>query len=118
MLKATVAELLKRLSGPPSEHWPEGERYTTAFEHGSMWVEVYAPIGHDPQTPHDHDELYFIHSGTGDIVIAGERAAFTPGMAFFVAVGVAHRFENFTSDFTTWVVFWGPKGGEAVDRDP
>ena len=26
--------------------------------------------------------------------------------------GAVHRFEHFSSDFATWVVFWGPPGGE------
>jgi mannose-6-phosphate isomerase-like protein (cupin superfamily) len=30
----------------------------------------------------------------------------------FVPAGVEHRFENFTDDFTTWVIFYGQKGGE------
>jgi hypothetical protein len=30
----------------------------------------------------------------------------------FVAAGVPHRFESCSDDFATWVVFWGPKGGE------
>jgi hypothetical protein len=30
----------------------------------------------------------------------------------FVAAGVPHRFESFSDDFATWVVFWGPRGGE------
>ncbi len=114
MLKAIAADLVKQLPGPVSDGWPDGERYLKAFEHGSMLVEVYKPVGHDPQTPHEHDELYFIISGTGEIVIGGARAAFTPGMAFFVAANVVHRFENFSADFTTWVVFWGPQGGEAA----
>jgi hypothetical protein len=25
---------------------------------------------------------------------------------------VPHRFENFTDDFGTWVIFYGPEGGE------
>jgi hypothetical protein len=33
-------------------------------------------------------------------------------MVFFVPAGVAHRFERFSPDFATWVVFWGPHGGE------
>jgi hypothetical protein len=27
--------------------------------------------------------------------------------------GWVHLFEDFSGDFATWVVFWGPKGGEA-----
>lgn len=89
-----------------------GERFARAFAHGSMSVELYAPVGTDPQTPHEQDELYFIHSGRGEISIGGERLPAAPGMAFFVPAGVEHRFEDFTPDFSAWVVFWGPRGGE------
>ena len=34
------------------------------------------------------------------------------GDCLFVAAGVEHRFETFSNDFSTWDVFWGPKGGE------
>jgi hypothetical protein len=27
--------------------------------------------------------------------------------------GAVHRFENFSNDFVTWVVFYGPQGGES-----
>jgi hypothetical protein len=30
----------------------------------------------------------------------------------FVAAGEHHRFVNFSGDFSTWVVFYGPEGGE------
>jgi len=76
-------------------------------------VELYAPVGSDPQNPHDRDEVYFVTSGSGDFVVAGERHRFAAGDALFVAAKVEHRFENFTSDFATWVVFYGPVGGEA-----
>lgn len=111
-MKARAAELLSRLPGPASAKWPMGERFARAFAHGSMSVELYAPVGTDPQTPHEQDELYFIHSGRGEISIGGERHSFAPGTAFFVPAGVEHRFEAFTPDFSTWVVFWGPRGGE------
>lgn len=111
-MKASSAELLQRLPGKITEKWPEGERFVTAFAHGSMSVELYAPVGHDPQTPHAQDELYFIHAGTGQLVIAEACQTFMPGDVFFVPAGVEHHFEGFTPDFSTWVVFWGPQGGE------
>jgi mannose-6-phosphate isomerase-like protein (cupin superfamily) len=111
-VKATASELLARLPGRVSEKWPQGERFMRAFAHGSMSVELYAPVGADPQTPHEQDELYFIHAGSGEFVLEGERHRFEAGMAFFVPAGAEHRFENFTADFSTWVVFWGPQGGE------
>ena len=111
-MKATIAELLNKIPGKASAEWPMGEPFALAFAHGSMSVEIYTPKATDIQTPHDQDELYFIHSGQGELVIAGERHLFAPGMVFFVAAHVEHRFENFSDDFIAWVVFWGPKGGE------
>jgi mannose-6-phosphate isomerase-like protein (cupin superfamily) len=114
-VKASITDLVRQLPGKISAQWPAGERFTRAFAHGSMSVELYAPIGSDPQLPHGQDEIYFIHSGSGVFVLEGERHAFASGMCFFVAAGQLHRFEEFTPDFTTWVVFWGPHGGEPAN---
>ena len=111
-MHATASELLRSLPGKATEKWPNGEPFISAFTHGTMSVELYAPVGVDLQTPHTQDELYFIHTGRGEFVIDEERQSFGPGSAFFVPAGVEHRFENFTADFSTWVVFWGPQGGE------
>lgn len=113
MLKASAAALLKVLPGPRSAEWPEGERFARAFAHGTMSVELYAPTGVDPQKPHAQDELYIVHSGQGVFVLEGERYPFGPGEALFVPAGADHHFEGFSEDFATWVVFWGPPGGEA-----
>ena len=91
----------------------KGRASSLLFGHGSMEVRYYAPKGRDDQTPHDQDEVYFIASGSGTFVREGERVAFGPGDMLFVAAGEEHRFEDFSSDFGTWVVFYGPKGGEA-----
>ena len=111
-IKATVEEVLSRIPGPVTAEWPMGERFAVALAHGTMSVEYYAPVGHDPQTPHEQDEVYFVHRGTGEMVIEAERYPFKEGDCLFVPANVEHRFENFSSDFGTWVVFWGPKGGE------
>jgi mannose-6-phosphate isomerase-like protein (cupin superfamily) len=108
----TAEELLARLPGKVTPQWPEGERFTTAFAHGTMSVEFYAPRGHDPQTPHEQDELYFPVSGSATLRIGSARYPARPGTVHFVPAGVDHRFEEFSPDFATWVVFWGPKGGE------
>lgn len=110
--KVSSSDLLARIPGPPLPKWPEGARHVVALSHGTMSLELYAPKGTDPQTPHRQDELYLIQSGSGELVVQDVRHICTPGDAFFVPAGVEHRFENFSSDFTTWVVFWGPKGGE------
>jgi mannose-6-phosphate isomerase-like protein (cupin superfamily) len=114
ILKAPAPELLARLPGPRTARWPEGERFVEAFAHGSLVVELYAPTGTDPQSPHERDEVYFVISGSGDFVVNGERTRFGPGDALFVPAKTEHRFENFTPDFATWVAFYGPVGGEAA----
>ncbi|MDR3389821.1 MAG: cupin domain-containing protein [Rudaea sp.] len=100
------------LPGPCTARWPDGERFVEAFAHGTLAVELYAPVGRDPQSPHNRDEVYFVISGCGDFLNAGERTPFRAGDALLVAAGVEHRFENFSEDFATWVVFYGPAGGE------
>lgn len=92
---------------------PSRDRASYVLRHGSMRVGLYAPEAVDDQTPHTQDELYIIASGSGDFVKSGERRSFKPEDVFFVEAGVHHKFEHFTPDFTTWVVFWGRQGGEA-----
>lgn len=89
-----------------------GARVAYPIRHGSMRMGVYAPRGIDQQAPHEQDELYIIASGTGTFVKNGERRPFKPQDAIFVEAHAFHRFEDFSEDFATWVVFWGPKGGE------
>ncbi len=93
-----------------------GALFLKIMEHGTMTVEIYRPIKNDMQTPHLQDELYVIISGTGDFLNNGVRAAFQPGDVLFVAAGADHRFENFTDDFATWVIFYGPLGGESTRK--
>jgi mannose-6-phosphate isomerase-like protein (cupin superfamily) len=83
------------------------------LRHGTMRIGASMPQGVNVQTPHDQDELYIVASGRGDFVKNGARVAFAPGDAIFVEAGAEHHFENFSEDFITWIIFWGPKGGEA-----
>ncbi len=79
------------------------------FEGDGIEIRHYAPKGEDPQTPHDRDEFYFVISGTGTYLRAGERVRFGPGDMLFAAAGEEHRFVEFSSDFATWVLFYGPQ---------
>lgn len=88
--------------------------FVELFAHGSLSVEMYQPIGIDTQTPHSRDEVYVVVSGAGDFVSDGQRRPFGPGELLFVPAGIEHRFENFSDDFATWVIFYGPEGGEAT----
>ena len=88
--------------------------YAVLLEHGSLELGHYKPVGVDDQKPHDQDEIYFVQSGRGTFVRDEERIPFEPGDALFVAAGIQHRFVDFSDDFSAWVVFYGPKGGEDV----
>jgi mannose-6-phosphate isomerase-like protein (cupin superfamily) len=86
--------------------------YRELFGHGTLEVGFYRPVGRDRQQPHDRDEVYVIASGSGTFFCDGERSPFGPGDVLFVRAGAEHRFEDFSEGFTTWVFFYGPKGGE------
>ena len=89
----------------------------TVFEHGTLQVKMYRPGTEDLQVPHARDEVYFIVNGTGWFVNGSERHPFQSGDMLFVPAGVPHRFEQYTDDFSTWVVFYGPDGGEKPASD-
>jgi len=102
-MKVSIAEALTQLE------LSDGALFTKVMERGSMSVEIYRPIKTDLQTPHQQDELYIIISGSGEFLNDGRRTEFEPGDVLFVAAGIEHRFENFTDDFVTWVIFYGDK---------
>ena len=93
---------------------PAGERSVPLLEHGSLIVEIYAPRGHDPQTPHTRDELYVVAQGHGTFFDGTARRPFGPADLIFVAAGTPHRFEAFSDDLLVWVMFYGPEGGESA----
>ena len=90
----------------------EGE-FVSLLRHGTLEVELYKPDGVDRQTPHTRDELYVVAAGSGQFVNDGRRQPVETGEVLFVPAGVEHRFEAFTDDFATWVMFYGPEGGES-----
>ncbi len=83
------------------------------LRHGTLLVKYYAPRGTDVQTPHTRDELYVVARGRGHFRDDAGRRPFAPGDLLFAAAGTTHRFEDFSDDFGTWVMFYGPEGGEA-----
>ena len=107
-MQVTLAEALRRVPDP------QGKRFAVMFEHGTLSVEIYAPRGNDPQTPHTRDELYVVASGSGRFVKGEERYTFVAGDVLFVPAGVPHRFEDFSDDLAVWVIFYGPEGGEGA----
>ena len=105
----TFAEALRQ--GPP----PAGNLAVPIFQHGSLEVELYAPTGNDPQTPHDRDEVYVVARGSALFFNGRDRSEVQPGSFIFVPARQEHRFESFSADFAVWVFFYGPAGGERPD---
>ncbi len=89
-----------------------GTEFAEFFKHGSLVVELYKPAKVDKQTPHTRDEVYIVVTGSGRFYNEGVYADFVQGDFLFAKAGAIHRFEDFTDDFMTWVLFYGPKGGE------
>jgi mannose-6-phosphate isomerase-like protein (cupin superfamily) len=98
---------LARLPGP------KGERFAGVLQHCSLSVEIYAPRGSDPQSPHTRDEAYVVVQGSGEFINGSSRDRFGPGDVLFVPAGIEHRFLKFSDDLVVWVIFFGPEGGEA-----
>ena len=88
---------------------PAGRRSAEAFRDGDLEIRLYAPRGHDPQTPHDRDELYIVASGNGHFRVEDRVAPCGTGDLLFAAAHAPHRFEDFSDDFAAWVVFYGPQ---------
>jgi mannose-6-phosphate isomerase-like protein (cupin superfamily) len=83
------------------------DRYGVLLQHGTLEIGFYAPEAVDPQTPHDRDEVYVVHSGSGTFVLGDDEQPFAAGDVLFVAAGSPHRFKDFSDDFGTWVIFMG-----------
>lgn len=107
-LKVSLADALKQLDKE------QFQKFTTVMQQGSMKVEYYKPEKVDLQEPHTQDELYIIISGSGYFIRTDEKVACQANDVLFVPAAVKHRFENFTDDFATWVIFYGPQGGESL----
>ncbi len=101
-----------KLPLPATEKWPHGVWDIDAFNHGTMSLILYTPVGTDYQTPHTQDELYIVLEGNGVINIEGQAYSFSEGDAIFVAAKKAHQFVEFSKGLKMWAVFWGELGGE------
>ncbi|MGH8632331.1 MAG: cupin domain-containing protein [Burkholderiales bacterium] len=105
--RVTIADALHAVS-----KITEGIPSALCFEHGTLQVKMYRPGAIDPQKPHTRDEIYLVARGSGWFVNGKDRHPFQTGDMMFVPAGVTHRFEEFSNDFCTWVMFYGPEDGE------
>lgn len=104
-MKLSVMDSLGRLR-------QEGVLFTTLFKHGSLEVEIYKPEKLDLQKPHTRDELYVVATGSSRFRAGDREWDVQVGDVLFVPAHQAHRFSSFSDDFSTWVFFYGPEGGE------
>ena len=84
-----------------------GKLYLEFLRVPAMSMGLYAlPAGGvDPQSPHTEDEVYYIVSGRGQILVGGEDRPVQSGSMVFVAAGVEHRFHSITDELQILVFF-------------
>lgn len=102
----SVEQAIRKLEAETQNH------FTVLMKHGTMSIEYYAPKNADLQMPHKQDEIYVIASGMASFFRNGERVLCKANDVLFVPAQMEHRFENFSDDFATWVIFYGAEGGE------
>ncbi len=88
------------------------QRFVKLMERGTLEIELYEPHQIDPQQPHLKDEIYIVNQGKGTYIVGPKKFEFHSGDVLFAPAGEVHRFENFSEDFSCWVIFYGPKNGE------
>ncbi len=106
--KLTPAEIAAKIPAP------NGDRFFVALERGELQIELYVPRLADDQQPHSRDECYVIVEGKGMFEMGSEVVPFETGDFFFVPAGVKHRFLDFGESMKTWVIFYGPEGGDQI----
>ena len=92
------------------EQAASGKPYLQFINEGTMSLGLYVLTAGatDMQSPHAEDEIYYVVSGRGAIVVAGERRPVRPGSILFVAKEVEHRFVDIEEDLSL-LVFFAPE---------
>lgn len=85
----------------------EGKLYHEFLRVPALSAGVYVlPAGQpDPQQPHAEDEVYYVISGQGMIMVDGEDQPVQAGSVIYVAAEVEHRFHSITEDLQILVFF-------------
>ena len=79
----------------------------------SLGVYVLPAGGVDPQNPHTEDEVYYVVSGRGTVIVADEERRVGPGSLIFGAARVEHRFHLIEEELTLLVFFAPPEYSQA-----
>lgn len=99
--KVSLAEATQKLS----QHH---ESFLLLFKNSTLDLELYKPHLVDKQTPHDRDEVYLIASGEAVFELEEKTTTVKTGDFLFVPAYAPHKFVEFSEDFSTWVLFFGP----------
>ena len=86
---------------------PEGQRSVEVFRDGDVEIRFTARPTSGPQVPHTRDEFYIVASGTARYRWDGGETQIGPGDMMFAAARTAHGYDQFSDDFSVWVVFYG-----------
>ncbi|HRW08244.1 MAG TPA: cupin domain-containing protein [Caldilineaceae bacterium] len=79
----------------------------------SMGLYVLPAGGTDPQQPHTEDEVYYVVSGRGQIMVDGEDRPVQAGSIVYVIKGIEHRFHSIEEELQI-LVFFAPAEGSQV----
>lgn len=70
----------------------------------------------DPQGPHTEDEVYYVVSGSGRILVGDEDGAVQAGSVVFVGADVQHRFHDIEEELVILVAFGPAEYTHRVDH--
>ena len=88
---------------------PGGRRSAEVFRDGDLEVRIARSPSRGPQVPHERDELYIVAAGSGHYRVGDVVTAVGTGDLLFAAAHAPHGFEDCSSDFSVWVIFYGPR---------
>jgi len=88
---------------------PKGSRAAEVFRDDHVWIRFAARPTSGPQVPHDRDEFYIVASGTARYRWDSGETMIGPGDMMFAAAHAPHGYDQFSEDFSVWVVFYGPQ---------
>ena len=81
--------------------------YLEFLRRPSMSMGLYTlPAGaHDPQEPHEQDEVYYVLAGRATLQVQAAAQPVKPGSIVYVPAHVTHRFHTIEEELTVLVFF-------------
>ncbi len=116
------------LASPPMEAFELAELVRVQGDSGRLYHEfirshdlsvglyVLPAGGTDPQGPHTEDEVYYVISGRGRILVGDEDAPVQAGSVVFVPADVVHRFHDIEDELVILVAFGPAEYTHRVDH--